>query len=130
VLNAADFGVPQRRRRTVVIGSRVGTPRLPERTHARAPGDGGLASWRTVRDALDGLSLTPNYDVLSDARVELLPGIELPGPFGERQIHVGRRYSDLMLRRFDHVPPGGAGSISPTSCCRLVGARRNPARPT
>ncbi|MDQ3758318.1 MAG: DNA (cytosine-5-)-methyltransferase, partial [Actinomycetota bacterium] len=45
VLDAADFGVPQRRRRTIVVGSRVGPPILPAPVPARA----------TVRDAIAGL---------------------------------------------------------------------------
>ena len=36
VLDAADFGVPQRRRRAIVIGMRTREPELPERTHADA----------------------------------------------------------------------------------------------
>ena len=106
VLNAADYGVPQRRRRTVMIASRIGEPLLPLPTHARVP-EGGLQRWRTVRDALRGLPLGPYYDRLPEGRSELLPGVKQPGPFDERQIHVGRRYGELMLRRFDHIPPGG-----------------------
>ncbi len=43
VLNAADYGVAQRRRRTIVIGSRVGRIDLPEPTHARDRSDGAPA---------------------------------------------------------------------------------------
>lgn len=35
VLNAADYGVPQRQRRTIVMGARVGEPTLPDPTHAK-----------------------------------------------------------------------------------------------
>lgn len=49
VLNGADYGVPQVRRRAIVIGSRVGSPRHPERTHGSGP---GLLPYRTVRQAL------------------------------------------------------------------------------
>ena len=33
VLNAADYGVPQTRKRAIVIGSLLGAPPWPERTH-------------------------------------------------------------------------------------------------
>jgi DNA (cytosine-5)-methyltransferase 1 len=47
VLNAADYGVPQNRRRAIVIGSRAGNPRHPAPTHGT-----GRRPYRTVRDAL------------------------------------------------------------------------------
>lgn len=49
VLNAADYGVPQTRRRAIVIGSRLGRPPWPTPTH-HAPGrllEG--EDWRTFR---------------------------------------------------------------------------------
>lgn len=61
VLNAADFGVPQTRRRAIVVGSRLAPPRLPAQTHF-AP-DTEVAperTWRTVRDAIGDLSGTPS----------------------------------------------------------------------
>jgi DNA (cytosine-5)-methyltransferase 1 len=61
ILNAADYGVPQRRRRAIVLGSRVGPCIWPEPTYfpLKAVPPGGQP-WRTFRDAVKGLSLTPS----------------------------------------------------------------------
>lgn len=61
ILNAADYGVPQTRKRAIVIGSRTGAPIWPQQTHFR-PGELGSerSPWRTFRDAVAGLPLTPS----------------------------------------------------------------------
>jgi DNA (cytosine-5)-methyltransferase 1 len=53
LLNAADYGVPQRRVRVVLIGYRTGdTPQLPLPSHGKAHNLNGLLPWRTLGDCL------------------------------------------------------------------------------
>ena len=60
LLNSADYGVPQKRIRFVLLGAREGPAiELPKPTHG-APdsievGEGARKPWFTLRDALDGL---------------------------------------------------------------------------
>lgn len=69
VLNAADYGVPQTRRRAIAIGSRVGTPVWPKQTHfAPKAKRANELSWRTFADAVDGLPLAPSGENWHNAR--------------------------------------------------------------
>ncbi|MFF9271101.1 DNA cytosine methyltransferase [Streptomyces rochei] len=56
VLNAADYGVPQTRRRAILIASRACPVSAPEPTHTENPADGlfgqRLQPWVTMADAL------------------------------------------------------------------------------
>jgi DNA (cytosine-5)-methyltransferase 1 len=61
ILNAADYGVPQRRRRAIVLGIREGEVPWPAATH----GDPNLAAeslqpWVSFRQAVAGLPLRPD----------------------------------------------------------------------
>lgn len=106
LLLAADFGVPQRRKRAIVIGSRIGRIPLPEPTHARLPAAGGLPRWHGVRDVLAGLPERPAVTALPGSVVDFF-GETVPGRFKSSDLHLGRNPTPLSLQRYRHVPPGG-----------------------
>jgi DNA (cytosine-5)-methyltransferase 1 len=66
VVNAADYGVPQIRRRAIVIGSLRGPAPMPSMTHSRKPAEAvedgvpRLCPWVTVRDAIGALPAEPD----------------------------------------------------------------------
>lgn len=76
VLNAADFGVPQARRRLVVIGLREGVPTMPEPTHA--------GRHLTVREAIE----------------------DLDGNFDEDFSHVPPKHAAHVAARWADLGPG------------------------
>jgi DNA (cytosine-5)-methyltransferase 1 len=52
LLNSADYGVPQIRKRVFVVGNRLGVAfRFPKKTHSAS----GKRKWKTLRHALRGL---------------------------------------------------------------------------
>jgi DNA (cytosine-5)-methyltransferase 1 len=106
VLNAADYGVPQRRNRTILMASRVGPIALPVPTHARhAACD--RKPWSTTRSALEGLPRVPESVDLPDSTVAFFQGHQVPGIFKFLDIHFGRRPRAVSLERYDYIPPGG-----------------------
>lgn len=61
VINMADHGVPQRRRRAIVLGSLETPVRWPNETHGDpAKALGNRLPWTTFRDAVEGLSPHPD----------------------------------------------------------------------
>ncbi|OLR89922.1 DNA (cytosine-5-)-methyltransferase [Actinokineospora bangkokensis] len=99
LLLAADFGVPQRRKRAFVLGSRVGALPLPTPTHTRA-------DWVGVRTAITGLPAAPASTTLPSRSVRAF-GRTLPGDFRGLDLHVGRNPTPLSLARYRAIPPGG-----------------------
>lgn len=107
VLLAADYGVAQRRPRTIVIGSRIGEIPLPTRTHAKEPQLwGDQEPWLTVRDRIADLPAQPSTTDLPDGRVSFF-GETVPGPFKWLDLHFGRKAQPRSLQRYDCIPPGG-----------------------
>lgn len=105
LLLAADYGVAQRRTRTIVIGSRVGSIPLPSPTHAKVP-TGKMKPWETVRGRIAKLPERPSTTELPEACTTFF-GERVPGPFKWLDLHFGRRPRELSLMRYDYVPPGG-----------------------
>jgi DNA (cytosine-5)-methyltransferase 1 len=99
VMNAADYGAFQARRRAVMIGHRrdVPFPGWPTPTHLGNP--------RTVREAFSEVTRKPTRDL--PLRTLTFDGAEISGPFTSCELHVGREYTDTSLARFAHIPEGG-----------------------
>lgn len=96
VLNAADYGAPQARRRAVIIGWKTDslpTAALPVKTHSNNANKDGLQPWRTVRDVIGDLPEPVGTQIR-----HLAPPLNL---------HFGRTPTDVSLARYRAVPPGG-----------------------
>ena len=103
VLNAADYGAPQARKRTVIIGHlrSLPFPGFPEPTHA-----GGHESVRKAfLDAKVPAQVT-GIDFADDRSIDF-GGRRLAGPFTREELHLGRRYTKLSLDRFKTIGEGG-----------------------
>lgn len=101
VLNAADYGAPQARKRTVLIGRHRDLPviPLPKASVERE-------NWRTVRQAFKGLPMFVDQFDLPDKWTEYEQK-RLRGPFRTHQLHLARDHDDISLKRFDAIPEGG-----------------------
>jgi DNA (cytosine-5)-methyltransferase 1 len=86
VLNVADFGVPQRRKRAFVIGTALDGVPWPRQTHADpALDDGRYEPWATFNQAVKWMRRTPSG----------------------RNWHRARHPRPESIRRYEAVPPGG-----------------------
>lgn len=100
VLNAADFGVPQRRRRAIIVAVREGVPVLPTATH-RDPSkmNGGadlfVLPWRIVREAIADLPVPHGTE----------PRVGAVDP--PMDLHFGRNPLPSSVERYRCIPEGG-----------------------
>lgn len=100
VLNAANYGVPQRRKRAIVIGSLKGVPKLPSPTHIDPAKVStffgrGLLPWESVGRAIGDLGDPEGTEI----RVGLVP---VP-----IDLHFGRTPTKKSLERYRCIPEGG-----------------------
>lgn len=89
ILNSANYGVPQRRQRAIIIASKKPGLKHPIPTNHNPEEDNlfnqDIKPWRTVREAFAGLSLKPDSE----------------------NWHVGRNATETSVKRYAAVPLGG-----------------------
>lgn len=103
VLQVADYGIPQNRRRLVLMAGKGFDLSLPDPTHHRI-GENGLPQWRTLRDAIYGMK---SPTLLEESR-------KAGGPQRDNW-HVVRRLSPTNVARLRATRPGASRSELPKS---------------
>lgn len=100
VLNAADYGAPQARKRAILIGRHRDMPEigLPLPTLARA-------DHRSVGEVFTGIPFEVDREL--EHRTIEIAGRLHKGSWTARELHIGRDYADISKRRFKAIPPGG-----------------------
>lgn len=108
VLNAADYGVPQNRKRAVIIGKRDGSaPQLPKPSDKRT----------TIWDAIEDLAFLESGEGVESQEYRLPPqssyARKLRGGSMVLHNHVATRHSDIALERLRMIPPNSGKEMLP-----------------
>lgn len=101
LVNSADYGSPQNRRRMIILGSRKDV-----RTLSMPPALTFEYTSKTVKDAFRGLPEKVEETALPERFVDH-KGKKRPGPFTTSELHVTRSYQPISRARFASIPPGG-----------------------
>lgn len=88
-VDAADFSVPQRRRRCIMFASKTG--KIPELSQPMTP----KSNRKTVKEAINDLQ-------------SLASGQKSPGD----RLHFARNHAELALLRMQHIPEDGGSRFS------------------
>ena len=94
ILEVADYGVPQRRKRLVLLGGRGFRIDPPRPSHSEC-GENGLIPWKTVRDAIGHMGEPLTLGKAKEA-----------GAVEESDWHVVRMLSDKNVARMQSVRAG------------------------
>ena len=106
ILNAADYGVPQRRKRVILVGIKDRSFSFPSPTHSEN-GIGGLKPYVSVSDALSDITSLPSKDLayVSDPSTDYQKMMRMDSHF--LHDHESSSISELDRYIISHVPPGG-----------------------
>jgi DNA (cytosine-5)-methyltransferase 1 len=96
ILQVADYGVPQQRRRFVLLAGLGEEIPIPQKTHSSKQED-GLPFWRSVAEALEGINQP----------IKLSDSLKEGGPKSYNW-NVIRDLSPINKERIKHVKPGGS----------------------
>lgn len=108
ILNAADYGVPQNRRRAIIVGKRLGTaPKLPKAHNEKV----------TVWDAISDLAFLESGEGESVQEYRKAPEseYELKMRKGSTMLynHIATKHSMVALQRLSLIPPNAGKEILP-----------------
>lgn len=108
VLNAADYGVPQNRRRAVIIGKRDGdAPALPTKKEQRV----------TIWDAIGDLAFLESGEGQEEQQYTNVPTSDyarlLRGDMSVLHNHVATKHSKVALERLALIPPNCGKEVLP-----------------
>lgn len=97
VVNTADYGVPQRRKRLVLMGTNNPTIRLsfPSKTNADPSVSEDLPAWTTVRQVINDL-----------------PAIQAGEKHPSDPMHASASLAEINLKRIKHTPHDGGDRMS------------------
>lgn len=103
ILNAAEYGAAQVRKRVILIGHHrdlpfPGFPVVPSAFK-------DSANWLTLKSVLRGLPETVKARELPERQHHFGDG-RLAGPFRTDELHVSRNYQEISLKRFAHIKAG------------------------
>ncbi|MFJ9915221.1 DNA cytosine methyltransferase [Actinacidiphila glaucinigra] len=141
MLNAADYGVPQARRRAIVIATleKLGDPlEHPGPSHDKRASTGVDEGADAALFPVDGGNRRPWVPVSTvfeeTAKQKLLPQMPaprvgtplvsgVPGPYVTTDLHFGRNPEDLSRARYQAIPPEGNRNDLRGKWFRVVGGK-------
>ncbi len=111
ILDAADFGVPQHRKRFVILASKDFKPSMPRATHSRGSGLFEELPHVSLWDAISDLPMP----IMGDRVGQFDYGIEPQNSYQKLMTlcsdrifnHTAQKHSDRVLEKIQSVPAGG-----------------------